>query len=55
MDSQEDLDRLADVYTQLNAAVASRERSMGELLNMREKPEDNNGTEPSSKRQRLRG
>jgi hypothetical protein len=48
MDSQEDLDKLADVYTQLNAAVALRERCMEELVSKREKPEDNNRAEPLS-------
>jgi hypothetical protein len=48
MDSQEDLDRLAAIYTQLNAAVALRERCMEELLSKREKPEDNNRTGPLS-------
>jgi hypothetical protein len=35
MDSQEDLDRLAASYTQLNEVVALRERCMQELLRKR--------------------
>jgi hypothetical protein len=41
MDSQEDLDRLAAVYAQLNEAVALRERCMEDLLRKREEPGDN--------------